>query len=288
MSTTRASSLVSRPSTVPRPAARPSGVAPARTSKTPPPCSRPRLVSLRSIDLEVDEPATPSVPPPLPTRARAMIPRSPAAVRRESAPPPSQKRQRSVPSSLPAQPSGTRVVGEELLTTLFDRVHALSFVADTLEAADQCLTILTELVPCRSGIVHFFDLAKNDFMIVATSGDGGEDLVLQRHTSEDPVLRAAFSRGRVIACNDLGGSAGAPGGRFAALGGVHRVLLAPIVVGDRYLGAIELIDPSDGQPFDENDENAVGYVAERMASFILAHGVIVDVGIVARFAYGAR
>ena len=56
--------------------------------------------------------------------------------------------------------------------------------------------------------------------------------------------------------------------------------------GGRCLGVIELIDPIDGRPFDGYDENALGYLADRLAAFISTHGVIVDVGDVARFAFG--
>ncbi len=297
MSNSRAS-VASRPSSVPRPA------------------PRARLVSLKSVDLEEDE-SPRSVPPPLPKRdvassappsrsappsaatsapVSAIVPRDPRPLEAlepvvvpAPAPVPALEPVRAsavVPAPVPTP--RTRLAGDELVTAMFDRVHALHFVADALEAASYCLTVIADLIPCKAILVHFFDATRRDFIVVAARGICGDDLVLERHPASDPVLEVGISRGRAAMVNDVEPSVGTSVARFATLGGVHRVLVAPVMQADRCLGAIELIDPSDEHAFDAADGNSVGYVADRFADYISSHGVIVDVSAVARFAFGSQ
>jgi GAF domain-containing protein len=64
--------------------------------------------------------------------------------------------------------------------------------------------------------------------------------------------------------------------RYAALGGARSLLVAPVVHEGRFLGAIELLNPLDGQPFNESEGNALTYIAEQFAEFISSHGIVTD------------
>ena len=62
----------------------------------------------------------------------------------------------------------------------------------------------------------------------------------------------------------------------AGIGGATHVLLAPVMQAGRFLGAIELADPSDDVPYTELDANAITYMAEQYAEFVAARGVLLD------------
>ena len=44
----------------------------------------------------------------------------------------------------------------------------------------------------------------------------------------------------------------------------------------RFLGAIEIADPTDAVPFNELDANAITYMAEQYAEFVAARGVLLE------------
>jgi GAF domain-containing protein len=64
--------------------------------------------------------------------------------------------------------------------------------------------------------------------------------------------------------------------RRCAAAGARSVIAAPVMQAGRFLGALELLNPLDGQPFTESDANAVMYIAEQFADFVAARGVVTD------------
>lgn len=50
------------------------------------------------------------------------------------------------------------------------------------------------------------------------------------------------------------------------------VVVVPVVHGGQLLGLIEMIDPVKGNPFDEDVQSALGYVAIRLGGFLAEHG----------------
>jgi GAF domain-containing protein len=64
--------------------------------------------------------------------------------------------------------------------------------------------------------------------------------------------------------------------RYAIIGGARSLIIAPVMDSGRFLGAIELVNPLDGQPFTESDGNAVTYIAEQFAEFVANRGVVTD------------
>lgn len=215
-----------------------------------------------------------STPPPLPARAReAMKVRAQAPVSefRPVAPPKSVTRPVARPS-------------EELVPLLFERLHELSFADDALVAARFCLSVIGTFVPCRAAMVHLFDAERREFIVVDATGDAADDLRLTKHAANDPLLRVAMAAKTPLTWGRMPSSVTAHIDRLAPLGDVREVLAAPIMGGPRWLGCIELVDPTNG-PFGVGHENALGYVADCYARYLGEHGVIVDVATVARFAH---
>jgi hypothetical protein len=209
-----------------------------------------------------------AVPAPQPVVAAAPPPvAAPAPVAGERRPP-------SVPS-VPAGPR-TRVRGEDLIADLFEAMHDLHFVRDALEGGEFCLALAMEKLPCQAGIVHLYDIDKREFLIASTRGPGASKLLLRRHPENEPILIAATRKRRALVVEDGAQAEGAQAERYALFGGARSLLVAPVLLHGRLLGAIELLNPLDGQPFNESEGNALTYIAEQFAEFISSHGIVTD------------
>ena len=158
---------------------------------------------------------------------------------------------------------------------------------DALTAARACLDELAELVPCRVTLVHWLDVVRRDFVVAHARGEGAETMVLERSSFDDPLLRIAMQKGEPFAWGDLRRAPVMRLSRFAELGVVRTVLVCPLVAGPRQLGAIELVDPFDVR-FRTNDIVTARRLADGYASFLGAHGLVVDVANIARFAARAQ
>jgi hypothetical protein len=64
--------------------------------------------------------------------------------------------------------------------------------------------------------------------------------------------------------------------RYQQLGGAQSIIIAPIMQAGRALGAIEIVNPSDGMPFTENEGNAMTYIAEQYAEYLGSRGIVLD------------
>ena len=109
-------------------------------------------------------------------------------------------------------------------------------------------------------------------------------MILERHPFTDPLLQVAMPTGEPFAWKDLRRAPVNKLARFASLPEVKTIMVCPVVTGPRWLGAIELVDPLDGEPFNTHDALGARYVASRYARYISAHGLVTEVCAVARFA----
>jgi len=126
--------------------------------------------------------------------------------------------------------------------------------------------------------------ARVDEELVQARGEAAESMLLLRQDEKDPLFRVALPTGRPFAWNNLKNSPIGRLARFSSLSYVDRVLVAPVMNGKSCVGVIELADPKSG-PFWTEDEHAVRYVADRFGAFLATHSAIVDLAIVARFAF---
>jgi GAF domain-containing protein len=171
------------------------------------------------------------------------------------------------------------VAGEELVADLFDAMHELHFQRDALEGGDFCLTLAMEKLPSEVGLVHLYDIDRREFIVAAARGAKASALLLRREAESDSMLAAAMRRRRSVVVGDPAAQIDFDLGaveRYAAAGGARSVIVAPVMQAGRFLGAIELLNPLDGQPFTDLDGNAVMYIAEQYAEFVAARGVVTD------------
>jgi hypothetical protein len=176
----------------------------------------------------------------------------------------------------PSDPTRMRVVSsrpppDDLLDDLFDVMQGLYQATDSAAAARVCLAAAQRVSPVRQATLHAFDVDKREFVAIASSGAAGDDVLLGRAPSSDPILgQTAKNRHAMIhfAVPDAK--------RFGALPGSRTALTAPALSMGRVIAVLELVDPTDGGEFNDGDAASVAYIAERFGEFVASNGLVFD------------
>jgi putative methionine-R-sulfoxide reductase with GAF domain len=225
-------------------------------------------------------PAANPAPPPAPVFAAPAFPATPAVVvpAQPFAPAftPPAPFVRSAPPLRTGGPSNGRVRGEDLIADLFEAMHDLHFLRDALEGGEFCLTLAMEKLPSQAGIVHLYDINHREFLVTSTRGVGTGVLLTRRVAEGDTILSSAMRKRKPLVFADAAQTEAATVERYIAIGGARSVIVAPVEQGGRFLGAIEILNPLDGQPFTEAEGNAIMYIAEQLAEFVSQRGVVTD------------
>ncbi len=216
-----------------------------------------------------------------PAPARASTP-APAAERTSAPPPASTKippapRPAVIPSTPPPKPVPTkRLSGDDLLAELFEAFNDLHFLRDSIEGAEFVLALTLEKLPSEIGLVSLFDINKREFVIVRQTG-GAQRAVGQRQPEKAPIASTAMRKRHAVVISDPGGAQRAVDDRFRMIGAeIRSMVCAPVELGGRYLGLIELVNPLDGGIFNEGDGNALTYIGQQFAEFAASRGVMID------------
>jgi GAF domain-containing protein len=180
-------------------------------------------------------------------------------------------------SSRPPASPASRLSGDDLLAELFDACGDLQFLRDAFEGADFILALTLEKLPSEVGIVSFFDVNSREFVVVRQTG-GGDSALLRRLPERSPIVQAAMRTSRAVVVADAMADPHASSDeRFQAMRVTPRSLVcAPVQVGGRYLGLIEVINPRDGGRFTEGDGNALTYIGEQFAEFVVERDLTID------------
>ncbi len=283
------------PAPVAVPALAPVEMAPPRKSVPPPPPVRaPEVYVSPLAPLPVAEPAVPAAEPPVVVASESAAPAAVApepapalAPEPEPSPPPAPEpsptqtpaeppKQAAAPETSVAPAPRARLRSEDLMADLFEAMHDLHFARDALEGGEFCLALAMEKVPARVGIIHLYDIDRREFVVTTTRGAGTGKLLSRRHPESDPVLIGAMRKRRAIVFADASQSDAPSVARYADLGGIFSLIVAPVMQAGRFLGAIELVDPLDGRPFSELEGAAIFYIAEQYAELVGKLGVVVD------------
>lgn len=176
-------------------------------------------------------------------------------------------------------PPHRRAPGEDLISELFDRMGDLMFMGDIPSGADYVLNVLFDLIPCEAMLVHVFDLARREFVVVRAHGPSMRKALLFRTPDNDPIA-VQVMRERSVVSN---GAAPVHSAAFDRLGvEAKQVLSAAARQGGRYLGFIELANPAGGAPFHDGEKHALEYVCEQFAEFVASRPLVLDEDIVLR------
>jgi hypothetical protein len=177
-------------------------------------------------------------------------------------------------AAAPAKPK-KRLSGEDLITELFEACGDLHFLRDALEGAEFVLALTMEKLPSEVALISFFDLGKREFMVARQAG-GPRTALAMRQPERATLAMQAMRRqvAIVVAGDELGRAAD---DRFRAVGvELRSLVVAPVALGGRYLGLIEIANPLDGGAFTEGDANALTYIGQQFGEFLASHGVILD------------
>jgi hypothetical protein len=217
-------------------------------------------------------PPAPSVPVPTP-RPASVPPATPSAQRLVDAGTISVR-----PSSgrFAAAASKGRVSGDELLSALFEAMHDLHFLRDTLDGAEFCLQLANDMLPCEAGIVHAFDVSRREFVVTSVHGAAPRPFLARRTADADPLLQAALRQRRAHVVVEARGTQAHALDRWRGLPELRSLIVAPVMWGGRAFGAIELANPLDGAPFSDGEGHALSYIAEQFVEFIGSHGLVIE------------
>jgi hypothetical protein len=227
----------------------------------------PTIVKPDTFDDE-PAPAPAAAAPPVPAPPPASQPPASAAPRSSVAP----ARETMTP---PPVPEGQRVKGVELLSELFDASGDLALVHDALDGADFVLALALGKIPCEAGVASFFDMNKRSFVVVRQRG-GKKKALLAALPERAEIANRAMRGGHAVVVPEVAAELDGDG-RWGEIGVAPRSLVcAPVLLGGRYLGLIELVNPLDGQPFDADDGNALDYLGQQLADFLATRPITVD------------
>ena len=229
-----------------------------------------------AVDTEETEPLAlrpaASAPAKVEAPKPAATPQPIIAPAAKSTPPPAPAPIKPAP---PAKPK-KRLSGDDLITELFEAFGDLHFLRDALEGAEFVLELTMEKLPCEIGLVSLFDMNKREFVIVRQAG-GPRSALCARQPERAPLALQAMRKRHAIVVADKDGAARAMDDRFRAVGvELSSLVCAPVELGGRYLGLIEIGNPLEGGAFNEGDGNALTYIGQQFGEFLATHGVIVD------------
>jgi hypothetical protein len=175
-----------------------------------------------------------------------------------------------------------RLSGDDLLSDLFEAMHDVHFQPGVLEGAHFVLWLAVEKIPCKVAICHLFDINRREFVITHVLGDCRKDLLLRRASEKESLIHQVTRRRRAVVLQ--GGDERLSGERWKWLGQpVVSAVVAPVVLGGRFLGLLELVNPVDQEPFSEGDGYALAYIGEQFAEFLGQRGLMLDPEAIASF-----
>ncbi len=176
-------------------------------------------------------------------------------------------------------PAKLRATGEELISDLFESVHALDFCKDSVEAAAFTLKLAMEKLASDTGAVHLYDIDRREFVVVQAEGPGAEALRGLRTPDTDALAAEAMRRRGAFIVAASSGDPLAAGRRWEALAAaagrpVGSIACARAAQAGRFLGLVELANLAGSGAFEAGDEHALTYISERFAEIVAARGVL--------------
>jgi GAF domain-containing protein len=124
--------------------------------------------------------------------------------------------------------------------------------------------------------VSLFDINRREFVVVRQAG-GPRSALCKRQPERAHTASTVMRKRQAVVISDPEGIARAVDDRFNAIGiELKSLVCAPVELGGRYLGLIELANPLDGGVFNEGDGHALTYIGQQFAEFVAARGITLD------------
>ncbi len=184
-------------------------------------------------------------------------------------------------SSRPRMAAVRRRAGEDLIGELFETMHDLHFMSGVADGAEFVLSAIDSVVPSAGMLVHVFDINARQFVVVRAKGPSSTNVLLHRTPDSDPFFGAIMRRPGSIAIHDTQKDTRVLGARWHALGvEPTHALCGPVRQGGRYLGLVEVANPLGGAPFHQTEQNAIDYVCEQFAEFLVNRPIVLDAEVI--------
>ncbi len=157
-------------------------------------------------------------------------------------------------------------------------MHDLHFMRDALDGADFVVELLREKIPTLVALVHFYDINAKQFVVVKARAPSGGVATRQREGTG--LVGDALKTGKPIHLKNAAADTRWSRESYQQAGHASpkEIVIVPMRLGGRYLGAIELADHTDGESFGDNEIHALAYVAEQFAEFVSDRGVQIQRG----------
>ncbi len=175
------------------------------------------------------------------------------------------------PKSSPAQQAVVKQNVEDLLADIFLRVNELEGKTDIEQAMLFVLDLAMEKVPCEAGSVLRADAGSGDLTFLCARGPKAKELMAAKITIPTGTGIAGFCalEGVSLALSDVQKDP-----RFYAAVGqkvdfeTKSLLCAPMMTHGRSFGAMQLINRSGGQQFQEHEVGVLSYLSHQAALFL--------------------
>lgn len=167
-------------------------------------------------------------------------------------------------------PPATTSSGERV-TRLFDIVRSLSTITQPEMLLGNILDAAIGVVDARGGFLMLIDPESNELRCYATSGElasglqGAAFKIDQRTVPGMVAVHGSSYRENDVSHSPFFTSKQRTSPRDYA---IHKLMCAPLKVGDRVTGVVQVMDKQTGADFDEDDERLLQAVAGTAASLI--------------------
>jgi len=151
-------------------------------------------------------------------------------------------------------------------------MHELTLHESAHSGSRFCLQVALAAVPCLAGLVHLRDPKTLELVVVHAQGPRADGLLNTRTPQSDALVSRAARAGKpTVATYGAEPDAEQTKSPRHAFFDPWSVVVVPVMHGGQLLGLLEMIDPIDGNPHDENAQAALGYVATRLGRFLVDH-----------------
>jgi hypothetical protein len=176
---------------------------------------------------------------------------------------------------------GERRPGEDLISELFETTHELAFMPDVRSGAEFVLGLLKKILPSEAVLIHVFDINTQNFVVVRAYGPSPQQALLSRTPDKDPLCNEVMRRGTSLVVENAAADERFAAARWEALGHKpRRAVCGPVRQGGRYLGLIEIGDPLGEAPVHETEINALDYVCEQFAEFLVNRPIVLEADVI--------
>ena len=152
-------------------------------------------------------------------------------------------------------------------------LHDLPFFQTPVEAAGFAVVTALRALPSLAGVALLRDGQKGGYVVVYAQGPRAHVVVRSQVAEDDALIGMVVLRGGPLSIEY--GADRPPPERHAAFGDPWAALVAPILIDDRCVGVLELVDPLDGRAVGQSARHTMATIAQHLAAFLGGRDLVV-------------